>query len=100
MAALAITMADVAVYTPIAFLSGSIGQLFRQYGLTVVAATLFSMLTSFTLTPMLYSRWLRHGGAPRLKWLHALGDRGDRGFERVSGFFAYSISSTMVAYRM
>ena len=60
MAAIAITMADVVVYTPIAFISGVLGQLFRQYGLTVVAATLFSLLISFTLTPMLASRWLRH----------------------------------------
>jgi hydrophobic/amphiphilic exporter-1 (mainly G- bacteria), HAE1 family len=60
MAAVAITMADVVVYTPIAFVSGVLGQLFRQYGLTVVAATLFSLLISFTLTPMLASRWLRH----------------------------------------
>ena len=58
MAAIAITMADVVVYTPIAFISGMLGQLFRQYGLTVVAATLFSLLISFTLTPMLASRWL------------------------------------------
>jgi len=60
MAAIAITMADVVVYTPIAFISGILGQLFRQYGLTIVAATLFSLLISFTLTPMLASRWLRH----------------------------------------
>jgi HAE1 family hydrophobic/amphiphilic exporter-1 len=60
MAAIAITMADVVVYTPLAFISGILGQLFRQYGLTVVAATLFSLLISFTLTPMLASRWLRH----------------------------------------
>jgi len=60
MAAIAITMADVVVYTPIAFISGVLGQLFRQYGLTVVAATLFSLLISFTLTPMLASRWLTH----------------------------------------
>jgi hydrophobic/amphiphilic exporter-1 (mainly G- bacteria), HAE1 family len=60
LAAIAITMADVVVYTPIAFISGILGQLFRQYGLTVVTATLFSLLISFTLTPMLASRWLRH----------------------------------------
>src|SRR5262252_7749663 len=60
MAAITITMADVVVYTPIAFISGVLGQLFRQYGLTVVAATLFSLLISFTLTPMLASRWLTH----------------------------------------
>jgi HAE1 family hydrophobic/amphiphilic exporter-1 len=60
LAAIAITTADVVVYTPVAFISGVLGQLFRQYGLTVVAATLFSLLISFTLTPMLASRWLRH----------------------------------------
>src|SRR5207247_3203113 len=38
LAAIAITMADVVVYTPIAFVSGILGQLFRPYGLTVVAA--------------------------------------------------------------
>ena len=36
-----------------------VGQLFRQYGLTVVAATLFSLLVSFTLTPMLAAHWTR-----------------------------------------
>ena len=60
MAAIAITLADIVVYVPIAFVSGTIGQLFRQYGLTIVIATLFSLLISFTLTPMLASRWLRH----------------------------------------
>src|SRR5260370_24482522 len=41
-------------------ISGILGQLFRQSGLTMVAATLFSLLISFTLTPMLASRLLRH----------------------------------------
>jgi HAE1 family hydrophobic/amphiphilic exporter-1 len=95
-AALAITMADVVVYTPIAFMSGSIGQLFRQYGLTVVAATVFSMLISFTLTPMLASRWLRHGsGARRFARLAALGARWDRGFEKMGALFARSVPVTV-----
>src|SRR5260370_41493499 len=41
-------------------ISGILGQLFRQSGLTMVAATLFSRRISFTLPPMLASRWLRH----------------------------------------
>jgi HAE1 family hydrophobic/amphiphilic exporter-1 len=92
-------MADVVVYTPIAFMSGSIGQLFRQYGLTVVAATLFSMLMSFTLTPMLASRWLGHdsGKPSRFKRLSAFGDYWDRGFVRVAGFFAHSVPITLRA---
>ena len=93
MAAIAITMADVVVYTPIAFMSGSIGQLFRQYGLTVVAATLFSLLMSFTLTPMLASRWLRHGGGPtrfqRLARAWAIG--GIAASSKLGDFFARSV---------
>src|SRR5579864_8385994 len=95
MAALAITAADVVVYTPIAFMSGSIGQLFRQYGLTVVAATVFSMLISFTLTPMLASRWLRHGGPSRFGRLSAFGAAWDRGFDKVGAFFAHSVPWTL-----
>jgi len=63
MAAVAITMVDVVVYIPIALMKGIVGQFFRPFGLTVAFATLFSLLVSFTLTPMLASRWLRREGA-------------------------------------
>ena len=58
LAAIAITFTDMVVYLPVAFMQGNVGQLFRQYGLTIVVATLFSLLVSFTLTPMLASKWL------------------------------------------
>ncbi|MBM3941368.1 MAG: efflux RND transporter permease subunit [SAR202 cluster bacterium] len=58
-AAIAITLTDVVVFLPIAFISGSLGQLLREFGLTVVAATLFSLFISFTLTPMLAAHWLK-----------------------------------------
>ncbi len=61
-AAVAITLTDVVVYAPVAFVSGNVGQLFREFGLTIVAATLFSLIVSFTLTPMLASRWLGKSG--------------------------------------
>ncbi len=59
MAAIAITLVDVVVFVPIAFMSGSLGQIFREFGLTIVAATLFSLFISFTLTPMLAAHWLK-----------------------------------------
>ncbi|MCL4533896.1 MAG: efflux RND transporter permease subunit [Bacteroidetes bacterium] len=59
LAAVAITMTDIVVYLPIAFTSGLIGQIFREFGLTIVAATLFSLFVSFTVTPLLASRWLK-----------------------------------------
>jgi hydrophobic/amphiphilic exporter-1 (mainly G- bacteria), HAE1 family len=56
-AAIAITLVDVAVFAPIAFMSGIVGAFMREFGLVVVFATSFSLLVSFTLTPLLAARW-------------------------------------------
>ncbi|HWQ61809.1 MAG TPA: efflux RND transporter permease subunit, partial [Negativicutes bacterium] len=61
MAAIAITLCDVVVFMPIAFMTGMTGQFFRQFGLTIVFATLFSMFVSFTLTPMIASKLFKNG---------------------------------------
>lgn len=60
MAAIAITLSDVVVFGPIAFMEGMVGQYFRQFGITVVVATLFSLFVSFTLTPMLAARFYQN----------------------------------------
>ena len=59
LAAITITMVDVVVFLPMAFMGGIVGQFFRQFGLTVSCATLFSLLVSFSVTPMLASRFYR-----------------------------------------
>ncbi|MBC7107105.1 MAG: efflux RND transporter permease subunit, partial [Firmicutes bacterium] len=89
-AAVAITLSDVAVFAPIAFMTGLVGQFFRQFGLTVVFATLFSLFVSFTLTPMLAAR-LPHAaprdllqGRPALARLYR---RGAAGAARVAAFY-------------
>jgi HAE1 family hydrophobic/amphiphilic exporter-1 len=61
LAAIAITLVDVVVFTPVGFMSGISGQWFRQFGLVIASATLLSLFVSFTLTPMLASRWLQPG---------------------------------------
>ncbi|HWP28607.1 MAG TPA: efflux RND transporter permease subunit, partial [Chloroflexota bacterium] len=61
LAALAVTLTDVVVYVPISFMQGNIGKLFREFGLTIACATLLSLLVSFTLVPVLASRWLKSG---------------------------------------
>ncbi len=58
LAAIAITLCDVVVFAPVAFMGDLVGQFFRQFGLTVVFASLFSLLVSFTLTPAMASRFL------------------------------------------
>jgi HAE1 family hydrophobic/amphiphilic exporter-1 len=66
LAVIATTLSIVAVFVPVAYMKGIIGRFFFQFGLTVSAAVLLSMLVSFTLTPMLSSRIMRlqHAHAP------------------------------------
>ena len=52
---------DVVVFVPVAFMGGIVGQFFRSFGVTVAVATLFSLLVSFTLAPMLASKWYQQG---------------------------------------
>ena len=64
-AVIATTLSIVAVFVPVAYMSGLIGRFFYEFGLTVSAAVLISMLVSFTLTPMMSARMMKqtHEGA-------------------------------------
>jgi len=58
-AVLATTIALVSVFMPILFLSGLVGRLFREFGLTLAGAVIISSFVALTLTPMLSSRLLK-----------------------------------------
>ena len=88
LAVMATTFAIVAVFVPIAFMKGIVGQFFFQFGLTVAVAVLVSLFVAFTLDPMLSSVWRdppgsRFSRVPRLgrfmdrvervvEWAHAV----------------------------
>lgn len=57
LAVLATTLAICAVFIPVAFMTGIIGKIFFQFGITVTVAVLVSLFVSFTLDPMLSSLW-------------------------------------------
>lgn len=59
LAVMATTLAIVAVFVPIAFMSGIVGRMFRQFGLTVASAVLVSLFVSFTLDPMMSARVMK-----------------------------------------
>lgn len=61
LAAIAITLADVVVFIPIAFMGGILGQFFKPLGIGFATTVLLSLFVSFTVTPMLASRWYRKG---------------------------------------
>ncbi len=70
LAVLATSLSLVVIFVPIAFMGGIVGRFFSSFGLTVAFAVMMSLFVSFTLTPMLCSRFLklepsRPGHAPR-----------------------------------
>ena len=89
LAALTLTAVDLVVFIPIAFMGGIIGEFFRSFGVSISVAVLISLFVSFTLTPMLASRWFRKGES-----LESTGEgrRGfaaafDRGYHRFENFY-------------
>jgi hydrophobe/amphiphile efflux-1 (HAE1) family protein len=59
LAVMATTFTIVAVFLPISLVSGMIGPFFKQFGITVASSVLVSLFVSFTLVPMLSSKYLK-----------------------------------------
>lgn len=78
-AATATTIAIVAIFLPVAFMSGIIGKFFAQYAITITIAVALSLLEALTLTPMRCSQFLEIGER------HSkLGQWVDREFQRLA----------------
>ena len=58
-AALSITLVDVVVFLPLSLVTGLVGNIMREFALVVVFSTLMSLFVSFTVTPLLASRFTR-----------------------------------------
>src|SRR6266581_3187077 len=81
---IAIAAVLVAVFVPLAFISGLSGQFYRQFALTIAISTVISAINSLTLSPALAALMLKpHDGRPR-NWLfrgfNALFGRGTRAY--------------------
>ena len=59
LAVLATTLSLIAIFLPVAFMTGIVGRFLNSFGLTMAFAIFISLIVSFTLTPMLASRWLK-----------------------------------------
>ncbi|WP_437206252.1 efflux RND transporter permease subunit [Planctomicrobium sp. SH664] len=81
LAVLATSLSLVVIFLPVAFMGGMVGRFFSSFGLTVAFAILMSLFVSFTLTPMLCSRFLKleasHGGeaASKSGWIYQVIDK-------------------------
>jgi multidrug efflux pump len=90
-AVIATTLTLASVFVPISFLPGDVGRLFREFGLTLAAAVLFSAFVALTLTPMMASKL-----PPEDRNQHAgFARRVESFFERVSSWYGRRLRSLM-----
>lgn len=89
-AVLSTTIALVAVFTPLAFLKGSTGRLFNEFGVAVAGSVIISGFVALTLTPMLCAKILRvpqrHGPLYRVL---------ENGFNSLASGYARSLAFTL-----
>ena len=64
LAVVATTMAIVVVFTPVSFMKGMAGQFFKEFGLTVSVAVLFSLLVARLLTPLMAAYLMKPTSQP------------------------------------
>jgi HAE1 family hydrophobic/amphiphilic exporter-1 len=83
LAVLAVTLAVIAVFVPVAFMKGMVGRFFFQFGVTVAMAVALSYAVSMTLTPMMSARVLAHHG----QHLGRVGTTLERGFQAVERLY-------------
>ncbi|MBN8946763.1 MAG: efflux RND transporter permease subunit [Rhodanobacter sp.] len=83
------TISLVAVFLPVMFMGGIVGRLFHEFAVTISTAILISGFVSITLTPMLCSRFIRHGGHAKksrvVRWF-------DQGFNHVRDGYNRSLA--------
>jgi HAE1 family hydrophobic/amphiphilic exporter-1 len=97
LAVFATSMSIIAVFIPVAFMKGIVGRFFYQFGISVAFAVLVSLFVSFTLDPMLSSRW--HDPSIHLqgkrkgiaRWLEIFNSWFDRTADRYRGAIAWAL---------
>ncbi|GBF51853.1 efflux pump, AcrB family [Leptospira ryugenii] len=91
LAVIGTSLTVIAVFLPIGFLSGIVGQFFKQFGLTVVFAMIISLFDGLTVAPMLsayFAGQTTHGGKKNivLVYFDAFQNKLDRLYAKVMGF--------------
>ncbi|KAA6338888.1 Multidrug resistance protein MdtC [termite gut metagenome] len=85
---LSITLVLVVVFVPISLTHDRISDIFRQFALTIAIATSFSLLVSFTVVPLLYSRFGKSGKLNPNSWTGKIVHAFDNWIDRIALVFS------------
>ena len=89
-AVLASTLTNIVVFLPIATMTSMVGRFFKEFAVTVTMATIFSLLTAFTITPMLASKII-----PKEKRTSKWGRKFDNVFDKFGNYYAKFLGYTL-----
>lgn len=86
-AIIAISLVMIAVFVPVAFMTGPVGVFYRQFSITMASSILLSALVALTLTPVLCAMILKnnHGKPKRKSPVAWMLEKFNRGFEKLTG---------------
>jgi len=90
-AVIASTLTNIAVFLPMATMSGMAGLFLKEFAVSVSLATVFSMLISFTLTPMLASKLLPEQDKKK----HPIGRRLEEGFHKLEKNYGFVLEKVL-----
>jgi hydrophobic/amphiphilic exporter-1 (mainly G- bacteria), HAE1 family len=88
----AISLVLVAVFVPVAFFPGTVGQLYKQFALTIACSVSISAFIALTLTPALSSRWLKGEHEPKQ---HGFFGLFNRALDRVTNGYRWSLAQAL-----
>jgi HAE1 family hydrophobic/amphiphilic exporter-1 len=91
-AVMATTLSLLAVFLPVGFMGGIVGRFMSSFGFTSAFAIAVSLLVSFTLTPMLSSRFIK---PPAKEEKHEKGSKDSRMFRFISGSYLRLLTWSM-----
>jgi len=86
-AAVAATLAVIAIFLPVAFMAGMMGKFFFEFGVTIAVAVGLSLLEALTLAPMRCAQFLEIGERHT-----RVGQAGDHGFVRLAEWYHASLA--------
>ncbi|HEV7669020.1 MAG TPA: efflux RND transporter permease subunit [Thermoanaerobaculia bacterium] len=97
LAVLATTLSLIAVFLPVAFMGGIVGRFMYSFGITMACAIAVSLLVSFTLTPMLCSRWISANEKKKGNGAKEKGSTRERGFyARIEKAYLWLLDHSLV----
>lgn len=95
LAVIATSLSIAAVFIPFALTTGMVGRFAKQFGLTVAASVMISLFVSFTLVPLMSSKYLKGEGEKSIPVIGKFLDWFNAGFDKITGLYSKLLKNVL-----